>query len=382
MKILMLTSLPWDSTVQVGSHHIAREFIRRGHSLLWLSYPVSIFHLLKKKDGETARKIANSRLGLIKSDEGLRFAVPFSLVIPRSSGFFSLRYFFESWHRYSIPNLMSLINRAGFLNVDLVYLDNFYYSSLLQKINYSKSILRIPDLLQGFSKFSQECVRQEENLIKKVDHVFCTSEDLLARAQTIRADSLLLENGVNYEHFSRPQTVVPDDLLNLPRPIALYVGSIEPWLDQELLRKAALAFPQISFVLVGPKRVDLSKLEGLKNLHFLGPKPYSELPKYTQAADFGLIPFDLDNFKAMIDAVNPLKLYEYFASGLPVVARRWKTIEKLGEHISLYDNFEQFASAVEQVLKVKSDRDRLKKLARERSWISIVDHLLMVLKAG
>ncbi len=53
------------------------------------------------------------------------------------------------------------------------------------------------------------------------------------------------------------------------------------------------------------------------NIHLLGTRPYAQLPAVLRAADAGLIPYARN---ALTESVFPMKVYEYLAAGLPVVA--------------------------------------------------------------
>ena len=84
----------------------------------------------------------------------------------------------------------------------------------------------------------------------------------------------------------------------------------------------ARARPAWSFALVGPvgpgdPRTDVSALAAEPNVHLLGARPTSELPEVLRAADAGLIPYARN---ALTESVFPMKVYEYLAAGLPVVA--------------------------------------------------------------
>ena len=88
----------------------------------------------------------------------------------------------------------------------------------------------------------------------------------------------------------------------------------------------------------------------ISNIYALGPKEYASIPGYLQHAQVGIIPFDVKGYAKLIDAVNPLKLYEYMASSLPVVATRWKELEYLNSPAYLADSFEEFERALEKAL--------------------------------
>ena len=152
---------------------------------------------------------------------------------------------------------------------------------------------------------------------------------VLASSLTLRRDArengraaLLVENGVDCAHFFRPGPC-PEDaafraLLRRGRPRLCFYGALASWLDYEALRALA-ADGRFDVLLIGMK-YDGSferELAGTENVFFLGPRPYETLKDYAARCDVLLIPFQKG---AVGDAASPVKLFEYFALGKPVVA--------------------------------------------------------------
>jgi hypothetical protein len=102
------------------------------------------------------------------------------------------------------------------------------------------------------------------------------------------------------------------------------MGNLNDRVDWELLQRLARQRPDWHMVLVGPcimrarrpKRA-VSDLASDANVHFVSAVAESELPATISALDVGLIPYALTPATLRI---NPLKLYQYLAAGLPVVA--------------------------------------------------------------
>jgi glycosyltransferase involved in cell wall biosynthesis len=93
-------------------------------------------------------------------------------------------------------------------------------------------------------------------------------------------------------------------------------------LDLPMLAELARLRPSWSFALVGPvgpgePDADISAILAEPNIHLLGPRRYDELPDVLRAADAGLIPYARNT---LTDSIFPMKVYEYLAAGLPVVA--------------------------------------------------------------
>jgi glycosyltransferase involved in cell wall biosynthesis len=148
--------------------------------------------------------------------------------------------------------------------------------------------------------------------------VFAASASLLERMRGLNPRAMLLPNGADLEHFQPKAGAPPRDIADLPRPLLGYVGEIAPWLDAELVEAVAARHPHASIVLVGPHSdaAVARRLARSPNVHLLGRRPYAELPRYLHAFSVCLLPFRLT---PLTDAVNPVKLYEYLASGKPVV---------------------------------------------------------------
>ena len=74
-------------------------------------------------------------------------------------------------------------------------------------------------------------------------------------------------------------------------------------------------------------------------MHFLGRKSYAELPAYCRQFDVGLIPFKLNE---LTRAVNPIKLREYLAAGLPVISTPLPEVAIYEQMVNLADTPEEF----------------------------------------
>jgi glycosyltransferase involved in cell wall biosynthesis len=157
-------------------------------------------------------------------------------------------------------------------------------------------------------------------VMAEADVVMASAPALIERHKTERSDIIYVENGVDPERFGSP-IELPPDAIPFTGPLVGYHGMISRWFDFDLVRGVAELHPEWSIVLVGPtdpsvesRVVDLNELE---NIHLLGPKSSDEIAGYVQAFDVGLVPFVVDE---MTVAVSPLKMYEYLAAGVPVVA--------------------------------------------------------------
>ncbi len=108
---------------------------------------------------------------------------------------------------------------------------------------------------------------------------------------------------------------------------------------------------------------------GIENIYLLGPRPYSEIPAYLQWADVGLIPFSTDmRYKKLVDGINPIKLYEYFAAGLPVISSAWVEIQSIKSPAMLYSSQEQFINLLQSFDGSKEYKETLLQYAKGLDW--------------
>jgi glycosyltransferase involved in cell wall biosynthesis len=160
----------------------------------------------------------------------------------------------------------------------------------------------------------------EQRLIEKSDLVVVSAGKLLESKRVHNPRTHLITHGVDIEHFRKaclPETVIPEDIARIKGPIIGFFGLIADWVDLEAIRAIASSRPEWSFVLIGEVRTEISKLQALSNVHFLGRKPYALLPAYCKAFDVAILPFVWNELTL---AANPLKMREYLAAGLPLIS--------------------------------------------------------------
>ncbi|MEO8348785.1 MAG: glycosyltransferase, partial [Acidobacteriota bacterium] len=178
--------------------------------------------------------------------------------------------------------------------------------------------------------------RNHERAMEQADAVFAVSHPLLEGTRRLRPDSVYLPNGVEFARFTAPPdpTVVPEEITRARargRPAAGYVGALARWVDSDLLAALAELRPDWDFFVVGEAldgSFDRFEAAHPSNLHLLGQRPYGTIPSILSAFDVGLIPFRLDPAGAN---ASPIKLYEYLAAGLPVLATPIPECELLPE---------------------------------------------------
>lgn len=230
-----------------------------------------------------------------------------------------------------------------------------------------------------FTTFSDAGTRSmkdmEKRLLRLADMVVVSADRLYKSKSIYNRNTVLLRHGVDFNHFRKvflPETRIPDDISDLPRPIIGYFGLMATdWIDLELLVKVAAHFSTGSLVLLGNVTTDLSKLKSYSNVHLLGRKTFDSLPAYSKGFDVAILPFPIS--EVTLNA-NPLKVREYLAAGLPVVSTKIPEVELLNEAI-IAENHEEFIQGIElALLKPGPDRERSERM-RNETWEGRVEEL-------
>ncbi len=209
--------------------------------------------------------------------------------------------------------------------------------------------------------------RQERELMAAADLVVASSAALERGAREVARKVVRIANGCDCEHWAS----APDsgELAGLERPVIGYFGAVAEWFDAGLLAAVAKARPSWSFVVVGARAgADLSQVGGLGNVHLFDERPYNELPGLAAGFDVGLIPF---RRTPLTEAVDPVKVYEMLALGLPVVATGLPQLERLKPGVECAEDVHGLVAALDRAVARISEPEsgeHCRELARANAW--------------
>ena len=257
----------------------------------------------------------------------------------------------------------------------LALVQNFMANPTLDAWKPDRVVYDMIDAPFHFAPVPPRLVPQWEGLLRRADRVLATSGPLeaLARKGGARAVTLV-GNGVEADRFASA-SVAPAMLPGDPGVPALgYVGSLHSWFDVPLVVALARAIPEAKVVLVGPahpstgREISRAAAE-CRNLHWIGPRPYAEVPSLVRAFRVGLIPF---RRTPLTEAVNPVKLYEYAAAGVPCVTTRFSDeVERWSEAARVADDEARFVAEAKSALEAPPDRASLQAFAARHDWNEI-----------
>jgi glycosyltransferase involved in cell wall biosynthesis len=249
-------------------------------------------------------------------------------------------------------------------------------ASIISRLRPQKVIYYCVDEWSAFSFLNAKLMEDMEvELIRQSDLVITSAEKLFQTKRALHAKTYLVSHGVDSEHFGKaisPETTVPKEIAQLTHPVIGFWGLIHEWIDIELIAEVAARRPQWSFVLIGKSGVDCSVLKRLPNVHLLGVQPYDTLPAFAKGFTVGMMPFRINR---LTDNVNPIKLREYLAAGLPVVSTPLPEAKVYQNVVRFGSTAEEFVSALDEAVRDRQDlpcRVFLDAVAKE-TWLSKVN---------
>lgn len=230
-----------------------------------------------------------------------------------------------------------------------------------------RTIYDCMDEWENFPGIKPPILTMELQLVANCDLLVVTAQRLYDKWRSYGRPMVLARNAADYHFYA--QYCLPNKLLTkTDQPLVGYYGAIADWFDVELLAHVAAARPNYTFVLLGSVfDVDVSALKALPNVRLLGQQPYETMPQYLYHFDACLIPFKVNS---ITEATDPVKLYEYFSGGKPVVTVAMPEIAQYREYLYWAIDKDDFIAQLDDAVAEDNQelRARRRALAREHSW--------------
>jgi glycosyltransferase involved in cell wall biosynthesis len=225
------------------------------------------------------------------------------------------------------------------------------------------------DELSAFRFAPPRLLELEEELFRKADVVFTGGNSLYQAKKSRHHNIHSMPSSIDKPHFEKARTLAgePSDQQSIGFPRLGFFGVVDERFDIDLLREVSAKRPDWHFVIIGPVvKINFDDLPQASNIHYLGPKSYSELPLYIAHWDIALILFALNE---STEFISPTKTPEYLAAGKPVISTAIRdVVYPYGNAglVQIIDDSDSFVSAAEKIF---SDTER-------DHWLETVDHFL------
>lgn len=264
----------------------------------------------------------------------------------------------ESENRAIIQKQLHELKKAETLeNIILWLYPPHVFSAMVIQAFGEQARLVVSDCVDDHRTYARTQAERDDvqeryaSLLNYSDIVFCVSSDFTQDLAPLNQNIHHIPNAagtVNISENAVPAEV-PTDLKDLTHPVVGYTGALSFRIDCGLLAAVARAKPDWNIVLIGtapsPQLIEL--IDKFSNLHWLGPKKYTDLAAYLDYFDVAIIPHRVD---AATAGMNPLKLYEYLRYGKPVVSTGVAGVEPFRNVIEIADTHADYVAAIEKCL--------------------------------
>ncbi len=376
--IIVIGIQAWDTEIGSNCKDIALEFSKQNR-VLYVNSPLDrITQYRDKSDPKIQKRIrVNSGQdedllvlgnnfwnlyprGLVESINWVKPAFLYNILNKRNNRIFS-------------KAILSAVKRLGFKNY-IIFNDSAMFLGLYMKelLKPSFYVYYMRDYLIKNPYWRKQGVRLEPELLRKSDLVVNNSTLYASYGREYNKHSYMIGQGCDVSMFNDIDKQIDPaaDLHDIPGPIIGYVGFLSSRrLDIGLLVYIAKQKPEWQLVLVGPEdeAFAASELHSMANVHFLGSREPSELPRYIKGFDVCMNP------QIVNDATRgnyPRKIDEYLAMGKPTIATATEAMDYFSEYTYLANSHEDYIPIITLALaenSLEKEQER-RNFANQHSW--------------
>ena len=345
--ILGSQQMGWFETFKQRHHHIAEYLIKQGFTVLCAMNPAH-------KDDITAcvRRVSNG-LFLVNFDcREIRNRILSSLV-----------------KNVTCPIFFHIVGtEPGTLYEDILWMKELGISLYYE---YFDEISK--EIFPGLTRMQ---IDRHNALLSDPEVLICTTaKKLYDNVIELRKSSrnlFLSRNAVTLEDwdYDPKRDGIPDEIAAvtaLHKPVIGFYGSFAPWLDYEALCTLAKSRPDYQIVMIGydyewgKGAFAKSRISEFPNVHIIPAQKYVDLKKFSYWFDVAILPFRI---YSLTETVSPVKIFEYMAQKLPVVAAALPEC-RLYSSVQTFTTPEEFVSEVDRALKLKNDSKHIEALMRD-----------------
>lgn len=331
-NIIILSSIDWDSHRQLH-HELIDYLLKKKNKILFVentgSRTVRITDLTRIK--KRFSNFVKSSKGFKKINKNITSFSP--IFFP-----FYFNFIFQLINDFMIISpINKWINKNEFDRPILInFIPNPITYSILKNI---KSDLKIYYMADNMTQNDLKFKKIEEKIINLCKLVFFSSRNLKKKIK-INSKRVFLPNGVNdkiFKNLKLNKKYKKNQTLKI-----VYLGAVRDIINENLILKITREFPDDKVFFIGPVLKKFEKLNKQKNIFFLGEIKHKKVPNVLRNFHLGILPYKVNGFTK---SINPLKIYEYISSGLPVVSTNLPNVSSL---IEKYPNLKLFTATNEK----------------------------------
>lgn len=372
-RLIICVASAWDQ-VPTSKHHLMR-ILSRCNDVVWVNYHASRRPQLNRKDMQAAwRTLSRAWTGVERVGPRMVQVTPMLLPGATSDA--------ARWlnRRIVVRQIRRAVAAARRALDQPVQVWSFAPDAdfIAEAFQPECVVYYCVDEFSGFEGCDPKATAAaERRMIAAADVVIATSSQLYESKSLLSDRVQLVRHGVDHDHFRRAvdgRLATPAPLRSLAGPMIGFIGLVHHWVDVDLLAATARSLPDVHLVVIGDVRIDVSILQRLPNVHLVGRQPYELLPKYLARFNAGLIPFVRSE---LTRNVNPIKLREYLAAGLPVVSTDLPEVRHFPGHVLIANDHASFAAACRRAIASDTPPARLIRSAAvaDQGWEIVVEQV-------
>lgn len=217
----------------------------------------------------------------------------------------------------------------------------------------------------------------EEKLVARADHILVSAqklkETLLEKyGQALAEKITVVRNGYNGAILPAKEAPAATDSFTIS-----YIGTIGAWFNFAYLLKSLEEFPNLHYRIIGP--ADNPNLPKAERLHYIGTVEHHKLHEAIADVQCLTMPFQLNE---IVEAVDPVKLYEYINFNKNILCIRYKEIERFEPFVHFYTDYESFRNQIQSMMEDNTLRYSLQareEFLKESSWTSRAEQIKALL---
>ena len=343
MRILYQAPVAWD-WIRQRPHEIAEGLAKCGHQVLWFYAGNFLKVRFRRFDDRNGLEV----LELPALPLASRFP-PFALLN---------RLWVSWWFRNYSPDVIVATNPAIFqwMPTRFGWIPAVYDCMDVQVAFYTGLRRRM-------------MIAAERNLLRRVTRIISSStmiRDRLVSDYSVDADVIdVIPNGLS----DRLSTRMASEDVPIRHHIIAYYGTIGKWFDWDSVMAAAQNHPEWKFELFGPVDTVLPLLP--TNVTLKGAVPHDMMMKSMASSHVLIMPFVRNE---LIDGVDPVKMYEYLATGRPIVSSWWPLLKKFENFaaVRFYGETQSLSTVLEDTFKETASFDPPREFLSKCKWSSRV----------
>lgn len=355
--------------------HIMRKLSKKNKVLYINPFSSDLLGGVKKKKGLVARivrKLKSIVRYLRQPEENLYVFSPVFLPLQGKP-------VFDKINNILLKLQIKMTCRFIGISEPILWLENVRAADMMGWFKSPLTVYHVSDLFanSSYTANQQSQRRREERISNESDLTICVSKELYVLKKAARDNVFYIPHGVDFDLFQeavrKKETL--EELKDVPKPVAGYFGTMTAYNDIDLLLWCACNLPDVSFVFAGQiTGGDYSQLRRLDNVYLLGRMRYEKIPRLCACFDVCMLQWKMSEW---IRCCHPLKMFEYMASGKPIVSVPIKEVMQYSDIVSIANDKQQFCDAIRWELDNDTPQraQRRIEIAQQQSWDKNVEKI-------